>query len=438
MILLLSTVFILILTVVSVASLANTSIEEMTNNFSREFVIEAHNAPGTLTLEKIAEISDRDDIAAYRLISNVTPVEFANENGTPLSVNTDGGNCFVSPGFEHAGTVVSNVTSDSDELFTDGTFTLVSGRHIKESDERKILIHKEFADKNSLHLGESMQLKFPQAIVEDMKSMGYDTSHMSTDMIPVEIIGIFESRGGDDKTGMHLSHQIYENYCYIDLKTYSSVWNPKAQSFFCQAAFSVASSSDLAVVTNEVKNLDWPAGQPDSIVSDLDYYADKIGALNSLSYLLKIILIGIIVVCITLVYFLLSHGVKQRKREIGIMMSLGLSRRYVLTQHIAEVLIAAAIAMVLALSISGGIVRGAGEYMVSAAVNQNEEPEQSAAEQSGRGVQIKGIENREASVSSDAAGIMLLFGLLLIPASVITAELPVLQKEPNENLKSIG
>ena len=425
MILLLSTVFILILTVVSVASLANTSIVEMKNDFSREFVIEAHNAPGTLTLEKIAEISDRDDIAAYRLISNVTPVEFASDNGKPLSVNTDGGNCFVSPGFEHAGTVVSNVTSDADELF-------------KESDERKILIHKEFADKNSLHLGESMQLKFPQAIVEDMKSMGYDTSHMSTDMISVEIIGIFESRGGDDKTGMHLSHQIYENYCYIDLKTYSSVWNPKSQSFFCQAAFSVASSSDLAVVTNEVKNLDWPAGQPDSIVSDLDYYADKMGALNSLSYLLKIILIGIIVVCITLVYFLLSHGVKQRKREIGIMMSLGLSRGYVLTQHIAEVLIAAVLAMVLALSISGGIVRGAGEYMVSAAVNQKEEPEQSAVEQSGRGVQIKGIENPEASVSSDAAGIMLLFGLLLIPASVITAELPVLQKEPNENLKSIS
>ena len=60
----------------------------------------------------------------------------------------------------------------------------------------------------------------------------------------------------------------------------------------------------------------------------------------------------------------------------------------------------------------------AGEHIVSATVHQND----------GNG----------ASVSSDAAGIMLLLGLLLIPASVITAEFPVLRKEPNENLKSIS
>ncbi len=70
LILLLTTVFILILTVVSVAAQANTAIEQMENQFSREFVIGAQNAPGSLTLDKISEISARDDIAAYRLISN--------------------------------------------------------------------------------------------------------------------------------------------------------------------------------------------------------------------------------------------------------------------------------------------------------------------------------------------------------------------------------
>ena len=418
LILLLTTVFILILTVVSVAAQANTAIEQMENQFSREFVIGARNAPGSLTLDKISEISARDDIAAYRLISNSAPVEFANNTGTPLAVKTDGDSCLVSPGFEHAGTLVSNVTSTSDELFSEGTLTIISGRHIVESDKRKILIHQELADKNSLHLGDIIQMKFTRAITQDMESMGYDTSQMSTDIIQAEIIGIFESRGEEQKKGLHLSHGLYENYCYIDLGTYSSVFNPKSQPFFCQAAFSISSSSDLAVVTNEIRNLDWPAGQPDSIVSDLDDYADKIASLSSLSNLLKIVWIVILLVCITLIYFLLSHGVKQRKREIGIMMSLGLSRSRVLMQHIAEVMIASVIAMVIAFALSGGIVHLAGEHIVSATVHQND----------GNG----------ASVSSDAAGIMLLLGLLLIPASVITAEFPVLRKEPNENLKSIS
>lgn len=438
LILLLTTVFILILTVVSVAAHADTAIEQMENNFNREFVISAYNAPGALTPERITEISAREDIAAYRLISNAAPVEFASDNGTPLSVKTDGDSCFVSPGFEHAGTLVSNVSSDADELFSEGTLTIRSGRHITESDERKILIHKELADNNSLRLGDTIQLKFPQAIIQDMENMGYDTSHMNTDMIQAEIIGIFESQDNGQNTGLQLSHLLYENYCYLDLGTYSSVWDPQSQPFFYQAAFSVASSSDLAVVTNEIKNLDWPAGRPENFVSDLDDYAAMIDSLSSLSNLLKIILIVIILVCITLIYFLLSHGVKQRNREIGILMSLGLSRGRVLMQHIAEVLITVVIAMVIALPISGRIVYGAGEHIVSTTVNHDDGPEQSAAQQTDGGSQKNEIEMKGASVSPDAAGILLLFGLLLIPASVITAEFPVLREKPNENLKSIS
>ena len=45
---------------------------------------------------------------------------------------------------------------------------------------------------------------------------------------------------------------------------------------------------------------------------------------------------------------------------------------------------------------------------------------------------------RFSQVSSDAAGIMLILGFLLIPVSVIAAEYPVLQKEPDENLRSVS
>lgn len=429
LILLLTTVFLLLLTVVSVAGHAKTVLEKMEHNFNREFVVDAQNAPGSLTLERIHEISAREDITAYRLISNAVPVEFADNNGTSLSVKTDGDNCFISPGFEHAGTLVSNVTSDSDELFSEGTLKIISGRHVKENDAHKILVHKELTDKNSLHLGDTIQLKFPRAITRDLESMGYDTSHMNTHTIQAEIIGIFESQDNGHTAGMHLSHQLYENYCYLDLETYSSVFNPKAPPFFFQAAFSAASSSDFAAAVNAVKNLDWPAGQPNSIVSDLDHYADMIGSRSSLSNLLRILWIVIILVCITLIYFLLSHGVKQRKREIGILMSLGLSRSRILMQHIAEVLLAAATAMVIAFALSRGIVHVAGEHMIAAAVKQSDGTEQAQPEQA---------DGSPTSVSSDAAGIMLILGFLLIPVSVIAAEYPVLQKEPDENLRSVS
>ena len=55
LILLLTTVFLLLLTVVSVAGHAKTVLEKMEHNFNREFVVDAQNAPGSLTLERIHE-----------------------------------------------------------------------------------------------------------------------------------------------------------------------------------------------------------------------------------------------------------------------------------------------------------------------------------------------------------------------------------------------
>lgn len=410
LVLLLTTVFVLILTVASIAAHAMTTVEQMKKTFSREFIVNAYNAPGVLTLDKITEISARDDIAAYRLISNTVPVELADHKGTPLSVKTDGSGCLVSPGFEHAGTLVSNITSDSDQLFSEGTLTLLSGRHIAQNDKGKILIHRELADKNSLRIGDILQMKFSQPLMEDIENMGYDTSHMNTSIIQAEITGIFDSHGNDNENGMHLSHQLYENYCYIDLTAFSSVFNPASPPFFCQTAFSIASSRDLAVVTEAVKNLDWPAGQPESIVSDLDDYAPIIESLASLANSLKIILLAIILVCIILLHFLLSHEVKQRRQEIGIMMSLGLTRGRILTQHITEVWVIALTAAIIAFPISGGIVYKTAEL----------------------------IGGRPAFVSQEGIEVLLILGLLLLPASVITAEYPVLQKKPTENLQSIS
>lgn len=44
-------------------------------------------------------------------------------------------------------------------LFNSGVFTIKDGRNIEENDRRKILIHEDFAKKNSLKLNDEISLE---------------------------------------------------------------------------------------------------------------------------------------------------------------------------------------------------------------------------------------------------------------------------------------
>lgn len=238
------------------------------------------------TPENILKIADMDDIVNYNCLSNTLPARLLNHAEKPLNVYTKK-DTLVSPGFEHAGTIRSNSSSEQDELFVDGTFELIAGRHLNKNDKWKVLIHGNLAESNGLTVGDCIGLDFPKEIVTDL-SRDYDTANMDLKRINVEIAGIFQTAPSvNEDAGLQLSHLLYENNCYIDMNTYSSFFGLEGSTFFHKVTFTISNSAQLADVVNVIQNMEWIDWSNCSIWSDINEYGPTIDALSSLNGLLK-------------------------------------------------------------------------------------------------------------------------------------------------------
>ena len=123
MVLTLTAIFILILTVLSATAAGKNYIHQIKLSFSKNITLSSYRSTDVLTCENIKKIADTLGAVNYKCLSNTLPAELLNEAGKPLDVYLKK-DILVSAGFEHAGILRSNSSSEQDELFADGTFEL--------------------------------------------------------------------------------------------------------------------------------------------------------------------------------------------------------------------------------------------------------------------------------------------------------------------------
>lgn len=429
MVLILTAISILILTVLSTTTAANYYIQQIKNSFSKNITLSSYRSTDVLTPENILKIADTADIVNYKYLSNTLPASLLNDTDKPLDVYKKS-DTLVSAGFEHAGTILSNSSSAQDELFANGTFGLVEGRHLNKDDKWKALIHQSLAESNGLSIGDFIGLDFPNEILTDL-SRDYDTANMELKRINVEIVGIFQTaQSVDEFAGLHLSHLLYENNCYIDMNTYSSFFGLDGSTFFHKVTFTISNSADLSDVVNMIQNLEWIDWSTCNIWSDINEYGPTIDALSSLNYLLQIALLIILLVCLLILIIIISYGVKRRMNEIGILLALGITPNSIILQHVTEVLFSMIAAILLSIILSGGIVKSGSDYLLNTTVNQTTENGSVSHNQSGT-LTI----NSEFTLSRTTVWSVALIEFALVTVSVISVSVPYMRKKPNELIK---
>lgn len=346
------TISTLILICLAIHSATNTAALNIRKSLMGSFTINAKQIDKQLTHSVVNKILDTDRLTSNYNLRSYYQAEYLSTDGQPLTITTEGA-IEVPTGYEHAGKVVGNLHSNLDTYFTEAGFELVEGQHITAGDSNVILIHKDFAVRNNLFVGDHIVL----ASVGDANER----------QVNVEIIGVFIITVSQDAYGMAPSYELYENVSFSDNATYSQLLFEDGIRHYQYGDFYVDDPAELDTVIENVKGLsgmDWNS----CIFSkhDAEYQNAKV-ALISLQRLVTRIISVLIVVSAALLALILYLWITNRIHETGVLLAMGFSKGNILMQYLAEILMIAAVAFALSFGTSTIMAQSVGNNLLQQA-----------------------------------------------------------------------
>ena len=397
----------LILTLISTALTSSFSIMGTTNNIEKK-IYDASNTGFTITsktLERPLSLK-----TAEKLLENKEISKF-NFKYDALASLTDKTVVKKKQGVtrDNQNPVLNNLvaalgTSDStlETTFASGVFKLEKGKHLQKSNRSKVLIHEKLAAQNHLKVGDKFKLQGVSLRDGDAKN---------GNEIEVEVAGIFSGKKEEKQTG--LSSDATENTLYLDYETSQRLAGYKATDYqVTSAVYYVANPKNIDQVVTAVKKapIDW---------SKLDLVKNT-KAFETIRVLTFSIIIGSIIILALILMFWL----RERVYEIGVLLSLGISKTMIMSQFVLELVIISVFSMVLS-TISGsylatmvfkGFIKKGQDGADSAALFENVVPQ------------------------LDLTMMMLTYGILLIIIlfAVVGSSSIILHKKPKEILTDIS
>lgn len=270
---------------------------------------------------------------------------------------------------------------------------LIDGRVFTEEEVSNgssvAIISKKLADKNNLSVGDTFTLENEIYNYDD--ETGEEEIVASRDVV-LEVIGLFESQSVkedvevDSDTGMIDWMDIdYQNTLYVPNEIAASEnkynWEESMKVMdeeyvemmdeedfeYYMPLFVLNNPEDIEAFEEEVKPL-----LPEfyTVISATDQYESIAGPMESMSKLSKYVLLVAVIATVLITGLVVLLFLRDRKRELGIYLSLGESRGRVVGQILIEVMVVAAIGITLSLFSGNLLAQQVSDKMLEA--NQDE------------------------------------------------------------------
>lgn len=254
------------------------------------------------------------------------------------------------------------------EEFYNGTFRLAEGRHITPEDEFKCIISKSLAEKNDLKIGDALRIDGESLAVRAK------TPIESLGTVEAEIVGLFDMTYQQSVNQYTDEYDILENWIITDSETgYCLDRIYGEENHLYGGCFFVKNPEDIDDVMKEVKNLDWIDWQYYELVKDDSMYKDAVKPLDTVKKIMFICLCVILVAGILLLSLVITHSMKKRVRETGILMSLGITGKEIRRQFLLEHLLIGITAFLLAFAVSFAVTPVIGEQIYGAVHQEKEQ-----------------------------------------------------------------
>lgn len=294
----------------------------------------------------------------------------------------------------------ATLSSEKCSKFQSGKYKLVDGRHITPDDKHTCLISKELADYNKLSVGDKV------------KMYSLDSDAISE----FEIVGIFDGTEGASGNALTVD-EIPANCGYIDCATLFELFGDELNGYQ-QLTIYVEDPVSVQNVYDRISALPELKGKTLKLSIDTDEYDVVSTPLESLQKLVNATIVIISVVSAIILTLLLTIWIRGRKKEIGILLSVGKSKANIILQLFTETFVVAAPAFAMSIPFSNLIAAKAGEFLVSRVTT--------------------GTAN--LNVQIDAAYILplCLIGILLIAVAVIISSWTVVRSKPKDILTKMS
>ncbi|MDU7166330.1 ABC transporter permease, partial [Finegoldia magna] len=305
----------------------------ITNSFSME--INRQVNPGTprgggnVKGQDIKKITDSPDIESYvkriNSVADLDGLDIIETQETLANQSPERAKNFKST------VMLTGVNESSKETkFVSGAYKLVEGEHLKNDDKNKILMHKDLAAKNHLKIGDKLKLK--------SNLFDADNEKQANETVEVTIKGLFD---GHNNGGVSAAQELYENTLITDLNTAAKVYgNTEDTAVYQDATFFVKGNKKLEDVMKNLGKLDINWQEYNLIKSSSNYPALQ-ESISGIYAIADKLFIGSLAFAGLVVALLLFLWMNARKKEIAVLLSIGMSKAKIFGQFVTELLLVA-------------------------------------------------------------------------------------------------
>ena len=298
--------------------------------------------------------------------------------------------------------MMNGITSTKNNIdFKSEVLKLEKGRHIEENDQNKILIHEKFASLNNLNMGDKIKLE------QNGKNIEF------------EIVGIYSGEKTNNFEG--LSSDFIENTVYTDYNSSQKLLDYSSNNRVTSVEYGVNNPTKLDEIIRNVENL---GINNISVSKSNKNYELVTSSVESITKLTNMIRIGSIIVGIVILSLVLMFWIRERLYEIGVLLSLGITKINLILQFVVETLIVTIFGFLSAFVLEFILLK----YISSNATSIFSEDLPTIISEELTKISIN---------SSDIIGVMIVM-ITIVIISVIVALLPILKMKPKKILTNIN
>ena len=324
------------------------NITKSSNNMERS-LYESSNSSVSLMKKDAQGYFEKDEFKNINKIKSIKEIISEYEglarliNGNVIESKQKIKRDYLSKDLKNLVAIESTSNTKKNILFNSGVFSLKEGRHINKDDVDKILVHSDFAKKNNLKLKDKVSLQ----LINMTKNKTTVKEHK------FEIVGIFTGKKQEKYTG--LSSDFSENMMFTDYKSSQKALNTQ-KDIVNKLTIFTSSPKEMKTTITKIKKIqvDWSKY---TISKNNNAYREALDALNGVKHIIKIMTYSIMIGGSVILSLILILWLRERIYEIGILLSIGISKLEIIAQFILELLLVSLPSILMSLIFGNLILR---------------------------------------------------------------------------------
>ena len=366
--------------------------QSVERNIRAGFSIASKQPSGEVPMDIAQRVQHLDKVKAHNFQAETT----AGLPGKQL-VDVAGGGVQLDTGIAGEAKVTGATESNLLSEFTGKFYQLEQGKHLTEHGQNAALVHKTFAEKNNIKPGDKLE------ITKDGRR------------VTVSVSGIFSGKG--EKPAV-LQSDMAENHLITNLAAAQQLTGSQQLT---RATYFAENPHQLKSLTDRVKslpNVDW---QKFNLTDNGAVFAGVLQNIAGIQNILTVATIGAAAAGLAVLSLVLVFWVRGRLHEIGILLSIGTSKRQIIGQFLAELAIIAAVSSVFALAI-GSVASSQISTALTAQTDQSQRIEKTAVQAAPVATYLEAFA----------------FGYMVVLLSAIAATAPIMRQSPKQILAKLS